>query len=77
MSEYIRQQLIYRYRAVTEHSLLELMNDDFVLSSPDTFNDEHDMAISFNLEKAYDSFKNNDKFLNERDGEFDHLYRPF
>lgn len=63
MSEYIKKQLIYRYRAVTEHTVLELMSDDFVLSSSDTFNDEHDMAISFDLEKAYNSFKSNEKFL--------------
>lgn len=54
---------IYRYRKVSDFTLTELMNDNFVLSSADTFNDEHDMAIAFDLERTYKTFKDNESFL--------------
>ena len=55
--------LIYRYRAVSHHTLMELITDQLFLSSADTFNDEHDIAIAFDLDKTYDTFKNNERFL--------------
>lgn len=63
MSEYIKDKLIYRYREVSEFSLNELMKDDFVLSSADSFNDKHDMAIAFDLEQAYSILSANEAFM--------------
>lgn len=40
------KKMLYRYRKVTEHSVDELINDELVISSLDTFNDPFDTTIS-------------------------------
>ena len=38
---------LYRYRTVSEHSINELLNDELVLSTLDTFNDPCDATLGF------------------------------
>ena len=45
------KNIIYRYRNICTYSLEELMKDELVLSSADSFNDSHDISISFDINK--------------------------
>ena len=56
MEKYVNTRLLYRYRKVTNYSIEELINDELVLSSADTFNDSHDMTIGYNLETVSEFF---------------------
>ena len=42
---------IFRYRAVSEHSLKDLKNDTVWLSSPDKYNDPYDSTRTVNVER--------------------------
>lgn len=63
MKKYANARLLYRYRKVTNYSIEELINDELVLSSADTFNDSHDMTIGYNLETVSEFLLKSDSFI--------------
>ena len=46
--------LLFRYRTVSEHSIKELLADEIVISSLDTFNDPCDSTIVYTDVDYYD-----------------------
>ena len=63
MEKYVNTKLLYRYRKITNYSIEELINDELVLSSADTFNDSHDMTIGYNLETVSEVLLKSDTFI--------------
>lgn len=49
------KNIIYRYRNINTFSLEEFMKDELVLSSADSFNDSHDISISFDINKIFNN----------------------
>ncbi len=57
------ENIIYRYRNISTFSLQELMKDDLVLSSVDSFNDSHDISVSFDIEKIFNNIYKDDSCI--------------
>lgn len=62
-TKYRNTRLLYRYRKITDFTIKELIKDELVVSSGDTFNDSHDMTIGYDLEKVSKTLKENIRFV--------------
>lgn len=63
INKYINNNLLYRYRKITKYAIDELINENLVISSGDTFNDSHDMTIGYDLDIVANNLLLNDSFL--------------
>lgn len=59
------KKLLFRYRNISDYSINELLKDEFVLSSTDTFNDSHDLAIGYNLDSISNAFISDNSFIRQ------------